>query len=120
MTKRYAEQAAACADRLLADARATGFCRLDDLALLYTVEVTAEVVGLESHPGMLARAEAARRRLGARYGGTPAHGDRLGTPRGRSPRPSLRRAPAERERPRARHRRRLGPVSASSSTQVIS
>ena len=29
--ERYAEQAAACADRLLADARATGFCRLDDL-----------------------------------------------------------------------------------------
>ena len=48
--ERYAEQAAACADRLLADARATGFCRLDDLALLYTVEVTAEVVGLTHAP----------------------------------------------------------------------
>ena len=48
--ERYAGMAAACADRLLGSAIATGTCCLDDLALLYTVEVTAEVVGLTHAP----------------------------------------------------------------------
>lgn len=48
--ERYAAQAAACADRLLGEARAEGGCRLDQLALHYTVEVTAEVVGLTHAP----------------------------------------------------------------------
>ncbi len=48
--ERYAAQAAACADRLLGEARAAGGCRLDELALHYTVEVTAEVVGLTHAP----------------------------------------------------------------------
>ncbi len=39
-----------CADRLLGDAEASGVVRLDDLALLYTVEVTAEAVGLTESP----------------------------------------------------------------------
>ena len=48
--ERYAEQMTACAGRLLADAQAAGTCRLDELALLYTVEVTAEVIGLTHAP----------------------------------------------------------------------
>ncbi len=48
--ERYAEQMTACADRLLIDAQAARACRLDELALLYTVEVTAEVVGLTHAP----------------------------------------------------------------------
>lgn len=48
--ERYADMAAACADRLLDSALAAGGCCLDDLALLYTVEVTAEVVGLTHAP----------------------------------------------------------------------
>ena len=48
--ERYTGLMASCADRLLTDAVARGRCRLDDLALLYTVEVTAEVVGLTESP----------------------------------------------------------------------
>lgn len=48
--ERYAGQAASCADRLLDQARSTGSCQLDELALRYTVEVTAEVVGLTHAP----------------------------------------------------------------------
>ncbi|MBP8919763.1 MAG: cytochrome P450 [Micropruina sp.] len=48
--ERYAARAAACADRLLAEAVAAGACRLDEVALRYTVEVTAEVVGLTHAP----------------------------------------------------------------------
>ena len=48
--ERYTERAAACADRLLTGAAATGSCALDELALHYTVEVTAEVVGLTHAP----------------------------------------------------------------------
>lgn len=44
------------ADRLLGEATRTGGCRLDDLALDYTVEVTAKVVGLtESSVPRMAR-----------------------------------------------------------------
>ncbi len=43
---RYTGQLEASADRLLADAVRAGSCRLDDLALEYTVEVTSHVVGL--------------------------------------------------------------------------
>lgn len=48
------------ADRLLAEAVAEGGCTLDELALLYTVEVTAELVGLteSSVPRMARRLEA--------------------------------------------------------------
>ncbi len=48
--QRYAGAMAACADRLLGEAVAGGSCRLDELALLYTVEVTADVVGLTHAP----------------------------------------------------------------------
>lgn len=47
---RYSRDMEACADRLLAEVTAKGECRLDDLALLYTVEVTAAVVGLTETP----------------------------------------------------------------------
>ncbi len=47
---RYADDMEACADRLLDEAIRKGECRLDDLALLYTVEVTAAVVGLTEAP----------------------------------------------------------------------
>lgn len=50
VAERYTATMAACADRLLAEAVATGTCRLDDLALYYSVEVTAEVVGLTDSP----------------------------------------------------------------------
>ena len=46
VVERYVGQMEECADRLLDEASARGLCRLDDLALLYSVEVTAEVVGL--------------------------------------------------------------------------
>ncbi len=53
---RYSRDMEACADRLLDEAVSTGACRLDDLALLYTVEVTAAVVGLtEAPPERMAR-----------------------------------------------------------------
>jgi len=39
-----------CAERLLTQARAAGTFLLDDLALFYSVEVTAEVVGLTESP----------------------------------------------------------------------
>lgn len=48
VSDRYLAQMEACADRLLDEAGAT--TRLDDLALLYTVEVTAEIVGLTAAP----------------------------------------------------------------------
>lgn len=53
---RYADQLRATADRLLGQAGAAGGCRLDDLALEYTVEVTSQVVGLtESRVPAMAR-----------------------------------------------------------------
>lgn len=53
---RYGGVMESCADRLLEQARAAGSCRLDDLALQYTVEVTAQVVGLtESKVPAMAR-----------------------------------------------------------------
>ena len=56
VVERYTTQMEECADRLLDEASARGLCRLDDLALLYTVEVTAEVVGLtESSVPKMAR-----------------------------------------------------------------
>jgi cytochrome P450 len=45
---RYTERMEACADRLLGEVEGT--FRLDELALLYTVEVTADVVGLTAAP----------------------------------------------------------------------
>ena len=47
---RYSTLMAECADRLLAEAAAQPVVRLDDLALLYTVEVTAQAVGLTDSP----------------------------------------------------------------------
>lgn len=56
VVERYATQMEECADRLLDEATARGVCRLDDLALLYSVEITAEVVGLtESSVPKMAR-----------------------------------------------------------------
>jgi len=57
---RYTDLMHDTADRLLAQAVADGGCTLDELALLYTVEVTAEVVGLteSSVPRMARRLEA--------------------------------------------------------------
>ena len=56
VVERYTEQMERCADRLLDEAGARGRVRLDDLALLFTVEVTAEVVGLtESSVPRMAR-----------------------------------------------------------------
>lgn len=53
---RYPGLMQAAADRLLDEAGRAGGCRLDDLALDYTVEVTAEVVGLtESSVPRMAR-----------------------------------------------------------------
>lgn len=56
---RYTDLMEECADRLLDEAEAAGGCVLDELALLYTVEVTAEVVGLteSSVPRMARRLE---------------------------------------------------------------
>jgi cytochrome P450 len=47
---RYSTLMAECADRLLAEATAQPVIRLDELALLYTVEVTAQAVGLTDSP----------------------------------------------------------------------
>ncbi|HZA05055.1 MAG TPA: cytochrome P450 [Propionibacteriaceae bacterium] len=47
---RYSTLMAECADRLLARAAAQPVIRLDELALLYTVEVTAQAVGLTDSP----------------------------------------------------------------------
>jgi cytochrome P450 len=56
VVERYVGQMEECADRLLDEATSRGVCRLDDLALLYSVEVTAEVVGLtESSVPRMAR-----------------------------------------------------------------
>ncbi|WP_402468450.1 cytochrome P450 [Isoptericola aurantiacus] len=46
VAERYTGQMEACADRLLGRTRPGGRLTLDELALHYTVEVTAEVVGL--------------------------------------------------------------------------
>lgn len=56
---RYTGLMHSVADRLLAEAVAEGGCTLDELALLYTVEVTAELVGLteSSVPRMARRLE---------------------------------------------------------------
>ncbi len=48
--ERYAASMAECAERLLAEAAARGGCDLEDLALLFSVEVTAEIVGLTQSP----------------------------------------------------------------------
>ncbi|HET7724745.1 MAG TPA: cytochrome P450, partial [Propionibacteriaceae bacterium] len=48
VVERYTPRMEACADRLLDEA--AGTVRLDDLALLYTVEVTADIVGLTAAP----------------------------------------------------------------------
>ena len=50
VTARYSTLMADCADRLLAEAAAQPVIRLDELALLYTVEVTAQAVGLTDSP----------------------------------------------------------------------
>lgn len=56
VAERYTDLMEECADRLLDEAEARGGCVLDELALLYTVEVTAEVVGLtESSVPRMAR-----------------------------------------------------------------
>jgi cytochrome P450 len=47
---RYGTRMAECADRLLAEAAALPVIRLDELALHYTVEVTAQAVGLTDSP----------------------------------------------------------------------
>lgn len=47
---RYVPQMEECAERLLAQVRERGRFELDELALHYTVEVTAEVVGLTASP----------------------------------------------------------------------
>ena len=48
VVERYTPAMEACADRLLDEA--DGTFRLDELALLYTVEVTADIVGLTAAP----------------------------------------------------------------------
>jgi len=50
VAERYTSLMQECADRLLDDAEATGACELDELALHYAVEVTADVVGLTDSP----------------------------------------------------------------------
>ena len=50
VAERYTGLMESCADALLAEAAASGKFRLDDLALYYAVEVTAEVVGLTDSP----------------------------------------------------------------------
>jgi cytochrome P450 len=50
VAERYTAHMESCADTLLAQARAAGSCRLDELALYYSVEVTADVVGLTNSP----------------------------------------------------------------------
>jgi len=46
VAERYTARMEAAADALVAEAAASGRCRLDALALLYTVDVTADAVGL--------------------------------------------------------------------------
>ena len=56
VVQRYTTQMEECADRLLDEAATRGGCELDELTLLYTVEITAEVVGLtESSVPKMAR-----------------------------------------------------------------
>jgi cytochrome P450 len=56
VVERYTAQMEECADRLLDETLARGVCELDELTLLYTVEITAEVVGLtESSVPKMAR-----------------------------------------------------------------
>ena len=50
VAERYTAAMEAAADRLLGEARAAGTLLLDEVALLYTVEVTAELVGLTNSP----------------------------------------------------------------------
>ena len=50
VAERYTAHMESCADALLDEATATGSCRLDELALYYSVEVTADVVGLTNSP----------------------------------------------------------------------
>ena len=50
VAERYTDLMESCAERLLAEADAAGTIKLDELALLYAVEVTAEVVGLTAAP----------------------------------------------------------------------
>jgi cytochrome P450 len=50
VAERYTDLMESCADRMLAEAEVAGTFRLDELALLYAVEVTAEVVGLTAAP----------------------------------------------------------------------
>ena len=56
VARRHTELMAASADSLVPDARAAGECLLDELALLHSVRVTAQVVGLTESPvGPMAR-----------------------------------------------------------------
>lgn len=50
VAQRYTDAMIACAEELLAAAAASGRCRLDELALYYSVEVTSKVVGLTNSP----------------------------------------------------------------------
>lgn len=50
VAERYTALMESCADGLLAEAESAGRFRLDELALYYAVEVTAEVVGLTESP----------------------------------------------------------------------
>lgn len=50
VTERYGALMEQCADRLVAQARERGRVQLDEAALHYTVEVTAELVGLTESP----------------------------------------------------------------------
>jgi cytochrome P450 len=50
VAERYTAHMESCADALLDEATAAGSCRLDQLALYYSVEVTADVVGLTNSP----------------------------------------------------------------------
>ncbi len=50
VAERYTARMESCAETLLNEAEAAGSCRLDDLALFYSVEVTADVVGLTDSP----------------------------------------------------------------------
>ncbi|MGV8907927.1 MAG: cytochrome P450 [Propionicimonas sp.] len=50
VAERYTAHMESCADTLLDEATTAGSCRLDQLALYYSVEVTADVVGLTNSP----------------------------------------------------------------------
>jgi len=50
VAERYTGLMESCADALLAEARVAGSFHLDEFALYYSVEVTAEVVGLTNSP----------------------------------------------------------------------